>query len=423
MIKIDSEYRGDRMLRVGTVFSGIGAMEHALERLNIAHEIIFACDNGGIDIWKKVSPEDKEREIERILSIQDPIKRKQEVDALYSKSRKKNFVQQSYLANYPIDASQFYQDVTFLDGTYYKDKIDIFVGGSPCQSFSVAGKRGGLEDTRGTLFYEFARLVKEIEPKVFIYENVKGVTSHDKGKTWEVMQNVFEDLGYDWHWSILNAKDYEIPQSRNRLFVVGFKKEVSFSFPTAKPLQTVMKDFLLDKTSEKYYLSERASASVLDKKKIKKKYTQINGDIALCQKAQQQFNLQGDFIYEPTEKKDGTPIPEKYFLSDKLITYVLASGTKGYQVTPTIDTDIAKTLLATMNKMHRANIDNYVTTNGRLRKLTPRECLRLMGFCDSFQIAVSDTQMYRQAGNSIVVDVLIALLKQIFEAYSFEKQM
>ena len=94
-------------------------------------------------------------------------------------------------------------------GDYEENKIDLFVGGSPCQSFSVIGSRGGFEDARGTLFYEYARLVKEIEPKVFIYENVYGVLTHDKGNTWKVMQNIFNKLGYYYKWQILNAKDCE----------------------------------------------------------------------------------------------------------------------------------------------------------------------------------------------------------------------
>ena len=105
---------------------------------------------------------------------------------------------------------------------------------------------------------------------------------------------------------------------------------------------------------------------------------------------------------------------EKYFLSEKVKKYVLSSGTKGFYSKPETDLEIARPLLQSMHKMHRAGVDNYVTTNGRLRKLTPRECLRLMGFCDSFKIVVSDTSAYQQSGNSIVVDVLINILKQIF---------
>lgn len=396
------------MLKLATVFSGIGAIEHALERMGVEHEIVFACDSGGVDVWDKKTPQEVKEERERIEKIENPVEKKIYIDELYIKSKKTNFVEKSYMKNYNIPKEKFYQDVTYLDGKPYKNQVDLFVGGSPCQSFSIAGKRGGLEDTRGTLFYEFARLVEEIQPKVFIYENVKGLLSHDKGKTWEVMQNVFNDLGYNWKMQVLNAKEYGIPQSRPRVFVVGMLDQVEFKFPEQKELQTTMKDYLLDNTPDKYYLSEAATKFVLREDKLKKKYTQVNGEIALCQKAQQQFNLHGDFVYEPT-------IPEKYFLSDKLITYVLSSGTKGFKVEPTIDTDIAKTLLATMTKMHRASIDNYVTTEGRLRKLTPRECLRLMGFCDSFEIAVSDTQQYRQAGNSIVVDVLMQIMDEVFK--------
>ena len=109
---------------------------------------------------------------------------------------------------------------------------------------------------------------------------------------------------------------------------------------------------------------------------------------------------------------------EKYYLSEKVIKYVLSTGTKNFYSKPKTDLEVARPLLTTMHKMHRAGVDNYVTTDGRLRKLTPRECLRLMGFSDSFKIVVSDTSMYQQAGNSIVVDVLIHIMEQILKSYS-----
>ena len=110
---------------------------------------------------------------------------------------------------------------------------------------------------------------------------------------------------------------------------------------------------------------------------------------------------------------DVKDVEEKYYLSEKVAKYVLAGGTKNFKTSTKTDLDIARPLLQSMHKMHRAGVDNYVTHKGRIRKLTPRECLRLMGFKDSFKIVVSDTAMYQQAGNSIVVDVLIALLKQM----------
>lgn len=393
------------MLKLGTVFSGIGAIEHALERLSISHDIAFACDNGNIEI-------DFERdEIEKNLANLSSFKEKKAyVDGLYSKKKKKNFVEESYQANYNLPQEHFHYDVRFLDGYQYRNQIDLFVGGSPCQSFSMVGKRGGFEDTRGTLFYEFARLVNEIRPKVFIYENVKGVLSHDGGNTWTIMQNVFSDLGYKWYSQVLNSKNYGIPQNRERLFVVGFLDQtVDFEFPISQFLTKKMQDFLLENTPEKYYLGDKGIDFVTSTKNLNKQYTQINGSIGLCQKANQQFNWHGDFIFEELPN----PIDEKYFLSEKLVNYVMATGTKGFYTRPKIDLEIARPLLATMTKMHRAGVDNYVTTQGRIRKLTPRECLRLMGFCDSFKIVVSDTQAYRQAGNSIVVDVLMSIVKQI----------
>jgi len=366
-------------IKVATMFSGIGAIEYALKRLNLASEILFACD---ID----------------------------------------KFVKQSYFANYKISENQWYSDVKGIDGNKYKGKIDILVGGSPCQSFSMIGKRKGLEDTRGTLFYEFARVVKEAQPNVFIYENVKGLINHDKGNTFETIKATFNQLGYKYYCQVLNSKNYGIPQHRERIFVIGFKdKNTKFEFPEPIPLEYKMQDFLEDFTDSKYYLKEKGVKFVTSSKNRKKRYTQINGDIALCQKANQQFNWHGDFIFENRENQefdefifDVNKVEEKYYLSEKLKKYVLAGGTKNFKTSTKTDLEVARPLLQSMHKMHRAGVDNYVTHNkGRIRKLTPKECLRLMGFRDTFEQVVSDTQLYRQAGNSIVVDVLISLLKQM----------
>lgn len=485
------------MLRLATVFSGIGAVEHALKRMGIDYEIVFASDNGDVDILsKKVKADISEikeaflemqenlenvdnnkdiiRELQKKLNdlqlefenlihgdffniedkkclkqlrecaqklsmiyerfntekiheeltyIDDYNLKKAYVDNLYAAKEKQNKVRESYFANYDITKDQFHWNVSFIDGHQYRDQVDLFVGGSPCQSFSLVGKQRGLDDTRGTLFYEYARLVDEIQPKVFIYENVKAVLSNDNGRTWETMQRVFSELGYDWYFAVLNAKDYGIPQNRERIFVVGFRKDVklktNFKFPPQKVrLEKTMQDFLLDNVSGKYYLPVKGVDFVTSEKNLTKKYTQIDGDVALCQKKNQQFNWHGDFVFVEENKDMEKTMQdlEKYFLSEKVEKYVLATGTKNFYSRPQTDLTIARPLLTTMHKMHRAGVDNYVTTSGRLRKLTPRECLRLMGFCDSFKIVVSDTSMYQQAGNSIVVDVLIAILSNIFES-------
>ena len=364
------------------------------------------------------------------LTIQDKLAamgddwkgRKKYVDSLYTGLEKRNKVKQSYVANYNISEDDFHWNVAFLDGKQYEGKVDLFVGGSPCQSFSLVGKQRGLEDTRGTLFYEYARLIDEIKPKVFIYENVRAVTSHDGGKTWEKMQEVFNELGYDFKWTVLNAKNYGIPQNRERLFVVGIRRdlvqECPFEFPEAIPLEKKMQDFLLDNVSGAYYLQKKGVEFVTSEKNLSKRFTQIDGEVALCQKKNQQFNWHGDFVFVEENKDMEKTMEnlEKYFLSEKVEKYVLATGTKNFYSKPKTDLEVARPLLTTMHKMHRAGVDNYVHTQGRLRKLTPRECLRLMGFCDSFKIEVSDTSMYQQAGNSIVVDVLIYIVEQIVKS-------
>ncbi len=370
----------EKTIRLATLFSGIGSIENAFKRLHLNHKIIFAGD---------IDPHVKE----------------------------------SYMANYEILEKDWHDDITKFSAKKYKNKVDILVGGSPCQSFSMVGKRKGLEDARGTLFYDFARVVKETQPKVFIYENVKGLINHDNGKTWKVVQDVFNSLGYKFYYQIMNSKDYGIPQNRERILVVGFKdRNINFEFPKPIKLERTMQDFLEDYTDSKYYLKEKGIKFVTSTKNKNKRYTQINGKIALCQKANQQFNWHGDFIFEHANENveyddfifDISTVEEKYYLSEKVKNYVLAGGTKNFKTSTKTDLEVARPLLQTMHKMHRAGVDNYVTHNkGRIRKLTPRECLRLMGFRDDFKIVVSDTQMYRQAGNSIVSDVLIALLKQM----------
>ncbi len=369
------------MIRLATTFSGIGAAEQAFKRLKIAYNIVFAGD---------IDPH----------------------------------VKKSYFANYNIDQNDWHDDITTFNAIKYKNCVDILVGGSPCQAFSMVGKRLGFDDTRGTLFYEYARVIKECEPKIFIYENVKGLTNHDSGKTWQIVQNTFKELGYKIFFKVLNSKDYGIPQNRERIFVVGFKdNSVDFNFPAPFELEHSMQDFLEDFTDSKYYLKEKGIKFVTSFKNRNKSYTQINGDIALCQKANQQFNWHGDFVFEGVDSLaddefifDVNEVEEKYYLSANTEKYVLASGTKNYKTSTATDLAVARPLLQSMHKMHRAGVDNYVTHKGRIRKLTPKECLRLMGFSDDFKMVVSDTQLYRQAGNSIVVNVLCEIIKQILKA-------
>jgi DNA (cytosine-5)-methyltransferase 1 len=345
----------NKILKVGTLFSGIGAFEHALDRLSIKHKIVFACDI-------------------------DP------------------YVKKSYFENYIIEEEHWYEDVIKLNASnYINENIDIVIGGSPCQSFSFVGKQKGLEDERGNLVFEFIRVIKECKPKMFVFENVKGLTTHESGKTFAFILSKFNELDYTISYDILKATDYGIPQSRQRLFLIGINKNtnININFPPPKlELKLKMQDLLEDNVNIQYYLQEKGQAFAVNDKNLSKKYTQINGEIALCQKKNQQFNWHGDFVFEYRD------IPEKYYLSDTVRDYVLKSGTKGFNMKPEIDLQIARPILSSVHKMHRAGVDNYVTKYGKLRKLTPRECLRLMGFSDNLSASsVVPTNTYPRHGN------------------------
>ena len=369
-------------IQLGTLFSGIGAIEQTFLKMGLLHDIVFACDNGEREIVQS------REEIDRVLEDVADDEKEAVIRELYL-AKGENFMERSYKANYEIAPERFFQDIRFLDGEKYKGEIDIIVGGSPCQAFSCNGKRGGFEDTRGTLFYEYARVIKESQPKCFIYENVKGMITHDHGRTWETIKNVFKELNYDIYIHrksggmespVLNAADYGIPQNRLRLYVVGIRKDIHidspFVFPLPQKLKTTVNDYLLkEQIPAKYYLGRKGFEFVTTHPTRAK----VGSPIMNCQKATQQFNWNGDFIFEPLD-------PQKH----------------------------APEILA------KAYIGEFKGEQGVIRMFTPRECLRLMGFPDSFKIVVNDNLMWRQAGNSIVVNVLESLMKQLIKTGVFE---
>ncbi|MEG0568834.1 MAG: DNA cytosine methyltransferase, partial [Erysipelotrichales bacterium] len=254
---------------------------------------------------------------------------------------------------------------------------DILIGGFPCQPFSTLGKLKGFKDKdRGTLFFEIKDILKKHNTKVVVLENVKNLMNHDKGKTFKKMIHELNELGYSCYNKILNTADYGIPQRRNRVFLVAFKKEYfrecDFIFP------------------EKFKL-EISTQDILD-----------------------------------------SDVEEKYFISKKMLPTILGEGTKGYIVKPTIDQKLSKTLTATMHKMHRASQDNYFTDNinykkycgetkSNIRKLTPNECRILQGFPSDWIQVVSNTQAYKQFGNAVTVDVSFYLAQNLMKHIELNK--
>lgn len=354
------------MIRLATVFSGIGAPEEALKQLGENFDIVFACDNGEREL--KVTY-DEIMEATLDMSYEE---RLQYVSSLYKKTNKENFVKQSYFANHDIDEDRWFEDVRFIDGKKYTGNVDILVGGSPCQSFSTYGKKQGFEDTRGTLFFFYANLIQTIRPKVFIYENVPGLKTHDKGNTWNRIQEIFKELDYDIYDAVLNASDYGLPQNRERVFVVGFDRRLGitdYAFPDEIELTKKATDYLDTEVPLSYYLGKKGFEWVTTREKHQGR-SRVNRDVIGCQTANQQFNWTGDFRLEtPTEE---------------------------------------------MRNDERIFIGNYEGQECVARKLTPAECLRLMGFND-FKIVVNDNNAYRQSGNSIAVPVLKALFRSIID--------
>ncbi len=355
------------MIRIATVFSGIGAAEQALKQMNVEHEIVFACDNG--ERYLKQSFE----EISMLLENFSDKYKEQVISLLYDSTGKPNNVKKSYFANYNIDESKWFEDIRFIDGKPYKGMVDLFVGGSPCQSFSTYGHKRGLEDVRGTLFYDYARLVKEIQPKAFIFENVTGMLTHDNKRTWKTIKETFEMLNYDIKFDVLNAKDYNLPQLRKRLFVVGINKKLKcpeYKFP--KPIELTHKstEYLEKNIPNKYYLPEKGFNFVTKVERSQRR-ARVNQDIIGCQTANQQFNWVGDFRVEK---------PQQRHVDDP-----------------------------------RIFIGEYEGKPAVARKMLPRELLRLMGFSDNFKIVVDDNVMWRQTGNSIAVPVIKAVIEQIIK--------
>lgn len=267
------------------------------------------------------------------------------------------FAQKTYLENFgeiPQD------DITKIDE---KDipSFDILLAGFPCQPFSNAGLKRGFTDTRGTLFFDVVRIVKHHQPKVLFLENVKGLRSHDKGKTFTVIKNTLEELGYKVFDEVLNAKHYGVPQNRERIYIIAFlDNNVDFKFPNKSKKKTRLGDILESNVDDKYTLSDRLWAGHQRRRK------------------------------EHGEKGNGFG----YCMFDDNSEYTSTMSARYYK-------DGSEILI----KQKRKNP----------RKLTPKEALRLQGFPEDYIIPVSDTQAYKQCGNSVAVPVIRAISKEVIK--------
>ena len=326
-------------MKVLSLFSGIGAFEKALDRLNIDYELVAFS----------------------------------EIDKYATKS---------YCAIHGVDESMNLGDITKVDENSLPKDIDLITYGFPCQDISLAGKQKGMfnddgTQTRSGLFFEALRIIEATKPKIAIAENVKNLTGKKFKEQFELVLKSLEEAGYSNYWKVLNAKDYRIPQNRERVFIISIRKDIDkgFEFPEPFPLKLRLKDMLDDEVDEKFYLSNKGVNGLLNA------FTAVAREVS------------------EIELIDDTNL--------------------GFNPTPKIYTDYAPTLRAGRYGLKVKECDEM--NNLKIRKLTPKECYRLMGFDDEdfykAEAVNSNSQLYKQAGNSIVVDVIEKIYEKLFERY------
>jgi len=374
------------MLRVGSDFSGVGAFNQALKRLGVEYKEVFACDM------------DK-------------------------------FARETFIHNY---GEPEYYPTNVYDREISSESLDIYMTSPPCQAFSLAGKRLGKDDKRGILFFNSHEFIQVNKPRFFIFENVRGLLSDDGGRTFQEWCNMlggksvngvpvlfpYEDsVPYHLYWKVINAKHHGVPQNRERIFLIGIRDHADnrFQFPREEHLTKRLKDVLDDEVDEKYFLSEKIIDDIfVDDFKVK----------SATSKGYEAARI-GDsinFSVPNSETRRGRV--------GKGVAQTLDTGCNQgvIQLNPSKESKSGGGQPYQQNRIYDSNAlypalnAGQVTWGGnaitlpndyRIRRLTPRECFRLMDFPDTFTWKVSDSQAYKQAGNSIVVNVLYKILKNL----------
>ena len=268
------------------------------------------------------------------------------------------FSQQTYEANF---GDKPHGDITKI----HENDIpahDLILAGFPCQPFSNAGKKLGFEDTRGTLFFDIARIISKHKPAVLFLENVKGFKNHDKGNTFKVIKKTLEDMDYEVFTQVLNAKDFGVPQNRERIYIIGFNKhkilEINFNFPRPINKKVVLGDILDSEVDPRYTISDKLWAG---HKRRKEEHKAKGNGFGYCL-----FNENSEYT---------STISARY---------------------------------------HKDGSEILIEQKGKNpRKLTPKEASRLQGYPEDYKIVVSDTQAYRQFGNAVAVPVIRAIAQEI----------
>ena len=357
-------------MKVLSLFSGIGAFEQALKNLGVNFDLVAFCE--------------------------------------FDK-----FATASYCAIHGVDETKNLGDITTVDTGELPDDIDLITYGFPCQDISISGNMRGLfnEDgtrTRSGLFFDALRIIEATKPSIAIAENVKNLTSKRFAAQFQIVLESLEVAGYNNYWAVLNAKDYGVPQNRERVFIVSIRKDIdtgSFSFPKGFPLEKRLKDVLDEVVDEKYYLDGKYETI----ERVNDNYSLLCGGIIgrMHDISRRVYNT--DYVSPSLHTCGGGNLEPK-----------VAVAMRGrYNSSGEIEQHIEVSDREYANALTTVQKDSMVCDGQRFRKLTPKECFRLMGFDDeSFlraQEVNSNSQLYKQAGNSIVVNVLMAIFKELFD--------
>lgn len=325
---------------------------------------------------------------------------------------------------------------------------ELLVGGFPCQAFSVAGNRKGFEDTRGTLFFEVARIAKVKQPKVILLENVKGLVGHDKGKTLEVIIQTLHDIGYTVDFNIINSK-YYVPQNRERIFIVAVRNDLiknedwrtqgnnvlvkakrriselninnfNFEWPEQNEVTTRLRDILESEVDERYYISEEKTEKLLEQLNDSGKPMNVKDGCNCVGRVDLNGHDYIKRVYDVEYMSPTIPTGTGGNHEPKIAEEVRACLTPDRENKRQMgrrfkESDEESFTVNTLDK-HGVAIGNY--PKYRIRKLTPRECFRLQGFPDSefdklLSAGISNSQLYKMAGNAVTVNVIEAIGEQL----------
>jgi DNA (cytosine-5)-methyltransferase 1 len=417
------------MIKVGSDFSGVGAFDQALKRLGINYETIFACDM------------DK-------------------------------YARQTFIENY--GEPKYYPENVY-NREIPKESIDIYMTSPPCQAFSLAGNRKGESEERGVLFYNSHEFILKNKPRYFIFENVKGLLSDDSGKTFQrwidylsksvngqpVIFPHEESANYHVYHKVLNSKDYGVPQNRERIFIIGIRDDAdnNFIFPPKEHLTKRLKDVLENDVDEKYFLSENAINRICYNESGFKSDPKKEDDIASTICASDYKLARGMNVLEvkSATKRGFETAKEGDSINFSQPNSETRRGRVGKEVAQTLDTQCNQGVISVVcfgrseaeklrRKLHfqatgkdsgsfkdkelilknqeyydtllaspNPQKEGLISLDYKIRRLTPRECFRLQDFPETFKMPCSDSQMYKQAGNSITVGVLEKIIKRLIK--------